>query len=178
MFLFVQFSCFSRVFFCVYLSQAFIPLTSWQLQLSAKCKTQRLCRIKLQGTSICHHFEGRGSKMQDHLFSPSFLFLFSLLIEADLYQAPFALTPVTVTGYPLLHHSGLLTAEWQLDNPLWNDLGVESARPLCRWTVTPKVSNFLHGSASFQTDSLLLLIKVLLLGITKAGISRKCGRWV
>lgn len=56
--------------------------------------------------------------MQDHLFSICLSVLFSLLIEADLYQAPVALTPVTVTGYILLHHSGLLTAEWQLDNPL------------------------------------------------------------
>ncbi|CAB1445622.1 unnamed protein product [Pleuronectes platessa] len=43
---------------------------------------------------------------------------FSLLIAADLYQAAAALTPVTVTGCTRLHHSGLLTAEWQLDNPL------------------------------------------------------------
>lgn len=56
--------------------------------------------------------------MQDHLFSIALSLLFSLLIEADLYQAPVALTAVTITGYTPLHHSALLTAEWQLDNPL------------------------------------------------------------
>lgn len=86
-------------------------------------------RRELQSRSICHHFEGLGGKMQDHLFSIPLSLLFSLLIEADLYQAPVALTPVTITGYTLLHQSGLLTAEWQLDNPLWNDLGLVSAGP-------------------------------------------------
>lgn len=56
--------------------------------------------------------------MQDHLSFIPLSLPFSLLIEADLYQAPVALTPVTITGYTPLHHSGLLTAEWQLDNPL------------------------------------------------------------
>ncbi len=56
--------------------------------------------------------------MQDHLFSIPLSLLFSLQIEADLYQACVALTPVTITGYTLLHQSGLLTAEWQLGNPL------------------------------------------------------------
>lgn len=56
--------------------------------------------------------------MQDHLFSIPLSLLFSLWIEADLYQAPVALTPVAITGCALLHHSGPLTAEWQLDNPL------------------------------------------------------------
>lgn len=55
--------------------------------------------------------------MQDHLFFyPSLVF--SLLIEADLYHAAVALTCVTVTGYILPHHSGLLTPEWQLHYPL------------------------------------------------------------
>lgn len=71
------------------------------------------------------------------LHSP--FFAFSVLIEADLYQAAAALTPVTVTCYPLLHHSGLLTAECQLDNPLWNDLVLVSVKPEYCWSSnTPK----------------------------------------
>lgn len=69
--------------------------------------------------------------MPDHRFPPPSLFslLFSLLIEADLYQAPVALTPVAITRRARLHRSGLLTAEWQPDNLLRNDLGPVSAEP-------------------------------------------------
>lgn len=76
--------------------------------------------------------------------SPSlFSLLFSLLIEADLYQAPVALTPVAITRCAPLHRSGLSTAEWQPDNPLWNDLGPVSARPRSRWKLwRPKESRF------------------------------------
>lgn len=91
-------------------------------------------RRELQSSSICHRFEGLGGKMQDHLFSIPLCLPFSLLIEADLYQAHrIALTPVTITGCTLLHHSGPLTAEWQLDNLLWNDLGLVSAGQWCCW---------------------------------------------
>lgn len=44
-------------------------------------------RRKLQIGSICHRFESLGGKMQDHLFSIPLSLPFSLLIEADLYQA-------------------------------------------------------------------------------------------
>ena len=70
--------------------------------------------------------KAQGAKCRIIFFLFLFLCCFHSLIEADLYQAAVALTPVTVTGYTLLHHSGLLTAEWQLDNPLWNDLGLVS----------------------------------------------------
>lgn len=95
----------------------------------SRMQNRMACRRKLQSRSICQHFEGLDGKMQDHLFSIPLSLLFSLLIEADLYQASIALTPVAITGCTLLHHSGLLTAEWQLDNPLWNDLGPVSAGP-------------------------------------------------
>lgn len=77
-------------------------------------------RRQQQSASICQHFEGLGGKIPDHcFFSPSlFSLLFSLLIEADLYQAPVALTPVAVTRCAPFHRSGLSTAEWQPDNTL------------------------------------------------------------
>lgn len=107
---------------------------------AAFSKMQNTKAVQNQATGHIYlsPFWRQGEQNAGSSFFPIFFVPISLLIEADLYQAPFALTPVTVTGYPLLHHSGLLTAEWQLDNPLWNDLGVESARPLCRWTVTPQ----------------------------------------
>lgn len=94
-------------------------------------------RRQQQSTSICQHFEGLGGQdagSSFFFFFPSLFSLpFSLLIEADLYQAPVALTPVAITRCAPLHRSGAWTAEWQLDNPLWNDLGPGSARPHSRW---------------------------------------------
>lgn len=83
--------------------------------------------------------------MPDHRFSAPSLssLLFSLLIEADLYQAPVALTPVAITRRAPLHRSGRLTAEWQTDNLLRNDLGPVSAEPRSlRELWRPKESRF------------------------------------
>lgn len=112
-------------------------------------------RRQQQNTSICQGFEGCGGKMPDHRFSPPSLFslLFSLLIEADLYQAPVALTPVAITRRAPLHRSGLLTAEWQPDNLLRNDLGpVSAVLRSCRKLWRPKESRFpARGSASLAS---------------------------